>query len=190
LPQAINPTIKAKLIKQQHIFLMFMIADFLFLHELIRMPYWAKFNIAVSGEFYTAFPQRGQSFSKISCASAETPLGGSVPCGAANLSQSHLNGFKVSDLWYKAFDNKYEVYGMKHFSMLIRLDAAEVSGWADTLYETTFNQSLAKAQSSQRKALKILIILAPWRLCEKIISFFYDQTGCPLVGGRARVKLH
>ena len=50
-------------------------------------------------------------------------------------------------------------------------------------YET-FNISLAKAQSSQRKALKILIILAPLRLGEKIISFFCDQTGCPLAGGR------
>jgi len=26
--------------------------------------------------------------------------------------------------------------------------------------------------------------LAPWRLCEKIIGFFCDQTGCPLAGGR------
>ncbi|CAB1076098.1 hypothetical protein D1AOALGA4SA_3896, partial [Olavius algarvensis Delta 1 endosymbiont] len=49
--------------------------------------------------------------------------------------------------------------------------------------ETTFNLSLAEAQSSQRKASKIIIILAPLRLCEKIISFFCDQPGSLLAGG-------
>jgi hypothetical protein len=52
-------------------------------------------------------------------------------------------------------------------------------------YETTYNLSHAKAQSSQRKAFKMLINLAPLRLCEKIISFFGDQTVCPLAGGLA-----
>jgi hypothetical protein len=49
--------------------------------------------------------------------------------------------------------------------------------------------SHAKAQSSQRKAFKMLIILAPLRLCEKIISFFGDQTGCPLAGGLAETLI-
>jgi hypothetical protein len=31
----------------------------------------------------------------------------------------------------------------------------------------------------------MLINLAPLRLCEKIISFFGDQTVCPLAGGLA-----
>jgi hypothetical protein len=41
---------------------------------------------------------------------------------------------------------------------------------------------------SQRNALKILIILAPLRLCEKIISFYLDQTGRFLARGRALMK--
>jgi len=34
----------------------------------------------------------------------------------------------------------------------------------------------------------LCFILAPWRLCVKISSFFSDQTGCPFAGGGAREK--
>ena len=83
--------------------------------------------------------------------------------------------------------------------MIIKSEEKKLRGWevekmrsatADNLssessYETTYNLSHAKAQSSQRKAFKMLINLAPLRLCEKIISFFGDQTVCPLAGGLA-----
>gem|GEM_PF-3815939 len=39
----------------------------------------------------------------------------------------------------------------------------------------TYNLSRAKAQSSQRKRFKILLILAPWRLGEEVISFLSDK---------------
>ena len=70
----------------------------------------------------------------------------------------------------------------------IQLATLAIGVQAETSYETTYNLSHAKAQSSQRKAFKMLINLAPLRLCEKIISFFGDQTVCPLAGGLADTR--
>ena len=68
------------------------------------------------------------------------------------------------DIRYSLFDIRYSLFQSFYFDQTGRF-----FGQRRCSCETTFNLSLAKAQSSQRKALKILIILAPWR--ENYLSY-------------------
>jgi hypothetical protein len=70
--------------------------------------------------------------SLVSEAFSETALGKNGPWGAADFSQSYLNGFQVSDFWCEAIGSEYAVEGMRHFSILIKMADNAVSGGAET----------------------------------------------------------